>query len=117
MLQRTFHEFKRAHSPELEHKDEFAASSLWKMAVKANQEDFREVFKNAAQQESSEDLESKLRDLINSHKSQKHKPTIEPTSQVSPRTIKYLCNMVMQQESVQNASKTGGNVGWHGGTH
>ena len=85
------------------------------MAAKANQEDFREVFQSAAQQENSEELESKLRDLINS---QKHKPAIEPTSQVSPRTIKYLCNMVMQhQESVQqNASKTGGNVGWHG-TH
>ena len=77
VLQRAVKSNARAPSPELEKKEEFAASSLWKMASRANQEDFREVFKSEAQKENSEELENKLRDLINS---QKHKPAIEPTS-------------------------------------
>ena len=48
VLQRTYNENAKAPSPELEKKDEFAASSLWKMASRANQEDFREVFKSEA---------------------------------------------------------------------
>ena len=35
-------------SPELEQKDEFAASSLWQMAAKANQEDYKEIFMDKA---------------------------------------------------------------------
>lgn len=111
VLQRAVKSNARAPSPELEKKDEFAASSLWKMASRANQEDFREVFKSEAQKENSEELENKLRDLINS---QKHKPAIEPTSQVSPRTIKYLCNVIMQEGPSGHAyqSQKGG-VSWH----
>lgn len=85
-------EMLRSPSPELENKEDFIASSLWKVAAKANQEDFREVFKNATQQETSEELEDKLKDLLHS---QKNKPSMEPTYQVSPRTIKYLCNVIM----------------------
>ena len=44
MLKRAYQEINRDESPELEKKDEFAATSLWKMAAKANQEDFKEVF-------------------------------------------------------------------------
>lgn len=78
-------------SPELVHKDEFAASSLWQMAARANQEDFREIFKGQSAKETSEDLELKLKELVGSSK---HRPSLEPTKQVSPRTIKYLCNMI-----------------------
>jgi hypothetical protein len=81
----------RSESPELEKKDEFASVSLWKVSAKANQEDFKEVFKSRTQHDTSEDLEQKLKDLI---KSQKNKPASEPTKQVSPRTIKYLCNVI-----------------------
>ena len=63
-------------SPELEQKDEFAASSLWQMAAKANQEDYKEIFMDQAQRETSEQLEEKLVDLI---KSSNHRPSLEPT--------------------------------------
>ena len=40
VLTRAYQKHIHSPSPELEKKDEFAASSLWKMAAKANQEDF-----------------------------------------------------------------------------
>ena len=51
---------------ELEAQDEFAASSLWQLAAKANQEDFKEVFKDHESKETSDGLEQKLRELIES---------------------------------------------------
>ena len=46
------------------------------MSAKANQEDFKEIFKDAAKAENVEELEKKLRDLIGNQKS---KPALEPT--------------------------------------
>ena len=63
-------------SPELDQKDEFAASSLWQMAAKANQEDYKEIFMDKAQKETSEELEEKLIELI---KGSNHRPNLEPT--------------------------------------
>ena len=60
-----------------------------------------------AQQENSEQLENRLIELISS---QKNKPALEPERQVSPRTIKYLCNVMSQEiklSSAQKAESTG----------
>ena len=56
---------------------------------------------------SSEELEAKLVELISS---QKHRPVSEPTTQVSPRTIKYLCNVITQDViSPKGANQPQGN--------
>ena len=36
VLTKAYHDHLRSPSPELEEKEEFAATSLWKMAAKAN---------------------------------------------------------------------------------
>ena len=46
MVQSALESLKNAPDPELEKKDEFAASSLWQVAAKANQEDYKQIFKD-----------------------------------------------------------------------
>ncbi len=46
MVQSAYESLKNAPDPELEKKDEFAASSLWQVAAKANQEDYKQIFKD-----------------------------------------------------------------------
>ena len=66
VLKRAYEGALRSPSPELEKKDEYLAASLWQVAAKSNQKDFKELFKNRRQLETSDEVEEKLKDLIKS---------------------------------------------------